>query len=121
MLRLADIMTRNVAGEGLPSSSYFTQLWSDASDAVSDRFENPDGGKLDLLDEHSVDEIMSRPLVMLAPADDVLRAATIMEAKSIHRSSSSSRERSSASSARSTSFARSRRARSIRGSSPGSW
>ena len=85
MLRLADIMTRNVAGEGLPSSSYFTQLWSDASDAVSDRLENPDGGERDLLDEHSVDEITSRPLVMLAPADDVLRAATIMEAKSIHR------------------------------------
>ena len=74
-----------VASEVLPSASYFTQLWSDASDAVSDRLENPDGAELDLLDEHTVDEIMSRPLVMLAPTDDVLRAATIMEEKSIHR------------------------------------
>lgn len=74
-----------VASEVLPSASYFTQLWSDASDAVSDRLENPDGAELDLLDEHTVDEIMSRPLVMLASTDDVLRAATIMEEKSIHR------------------------------------
>ena len=71
--------------EASPSASYFTQLWSDASDAVSDRLENPDGAEPDLLDEHTVDEIMSRPLVMLSPDDDVLRAATIMEEKSIHR------------------------------------
>ena len=74
-----------VSSETLPSASYFTQLWSDASDAVSDRLDNPDGAERDLLDEHTVDEIMSRPLVMLAPTDDVLRAATIMEEKSIHR------------------------------------
>ena len=74
-----------IATEVLPSASYFTQLWSDASDTVSDRLEHPDGAELDLLDEHTVDEIMSRPLVMLAPTDDVLRAATIMEEKSIHR------------------------------------
>jgi CBS domain-containing protein len=69
----------------LPSASYFTQLWSDASDAVSNRLDHPDGAEPDLLDEHTVDEIMSRPLVVLAPTDDVLRAATIMEEKSIHR------------------------------------
>jgi CBS domain-containing protein len=74
-----------IATEVLPSASYFTQLWSDASDTVSDRLEHPDGAELDLLDEHTVDEIMSHPLVMLAPTDDVLRAATIMEEKSIHR------------------------------------
>lgn len=73
-----------VSSEALPSASYFTQLWSDASD-VANRLENPDGAEPDLLDEHTVDEIMSRPLVMLAPTDDVLRAATIMEEKSIHR------------------------------------
>lgn len=74
-----------IANGVLPSASYFTQLWSDASDAVSDRLACPNGAELDLLDEHTVDEIMSRPLVMLAPTDDVLRAATIMEEKSIHR------------------------------------
>lgn len=74
-----------VSSEVLPSASYFTQLWSDASDAVSDRLDSPNGAELDLLDDHTVDEIMSRPLVMLAPTDDVLRAATIMEEKSIHR------------------------------------
>ena len=74
-----------VSSEILPSASYFTQLWSDASDTVSDRLDNPNGAELDLLDEHTVDEILSRPLVMLAPTDDVLLAATIMEEKSIHR------------------------------------
>ena len=74
-----------VSSEVLPSASYFTQLWFDAGDAVSDRVNNPDGAALDLLDDHTVEEIMSRPLVMLGPTDDVLRAATIMEEKSIHR------------------------------------
>jgi CBS domain-containing protein len=74
-----------IATEVLPPASYFTQLWSDASDAVSDRLDRPDGAEMDLLDEHTVDEIMSRPLVMLGPTDDVLQAATIMEEKSIHR------------------------------------
>jgi CBS domain-containing protein len=74
-----------VSSEILPPASYFTQLWSDASDTVSDRLDNPSGAALDLLDQHTVDEILSRPLVMLAPTDDVLQAATIMEEKSIHR------------------------------------
>lgn len=74
-----------VSSETLPPASYFTQLWSDASDAVADRLDHPNGAELDLLDEHTVEEIMSRPLVMLGPTDDVLNAATIMEEKSIHR------------------------------------
>jgi CBS domain-containing protein len=74
-----------LSSETVPSATFFTQLWSDASDAVSDRLDNPDGAEPDPLDEHTVDEIMSRPLVMLAPTDDVLRAATMMEEKSIHR------------------------------------
>jgi len=75
----------DVSREVLPSASYFTQLWGDASNDVTNRVNNPEGPELDLLDDHTVDEIMSRPLVMLSPRDHVLDAATLMEQKAIHR------------------------------------
>lgn len=70
--------------ETVTPASYFTQLWSDAIE-VTEHVNNPDVTDVDVLDDHTVDEIMSRPLVILAPSDDVLRAATIMEEKTIHR------------------------------------
>lgn len=45
---------------------------------LTNRVNNPEGPELDLLDDHIVDEIMSRPLVMLSPRDHVLDA-TLME------------------------------------------
>ena len=70
--------------ESVTPASYFTQLWSDPAD-VTGRLNNPNGAELDALDDYTVEEIMSRPLVVLSSRDDVLRAATTMEEKSIHR------------------------------------
>ena len=71
--------------EAAPPSSYFNDLWANASDDVSERVDHPKGAEVDVLDEHTVDEIMSRPLVALSPLDDVLAAASLMRQKVIHR------------------------------------
>jgi CBS domain-containing protein len=73
------------AGDGAASTSYFADLWSGARDDVTERVNDPMALGVDLLDEHTVDEIMSRPLVALSPHDDVLSAADLMRQKSIHR------------------------------------
>ena len=74
-----------IGREDAPATSYFAELWSTASDAVTERVNNPESIGTDLLDEHTVDEIMSRPLVALSPNDDVLSAAEVMRRQSIHR------------------------------------
>jgi CBS domain-containing protein len=86
---LADAWTEptlddNALRDGESPTSFFTELWSNV-EAISERARDPHGSESDVLDDHTVDEIMSRPLVMLSSSDDVLRAATLMEAKSIHR------------------------------------
>lgn len=71
--------------EAAPSGSYFNDLWANARDDVTDRVDDPKGTDVDVLDEHTVDEIMSRPPVALSPHDDVLTAANLMRQKAIHR------------------------------------
>jgi CBS-domain-containing membrane protein len=71
--------------DGRPPTSYFTDLWSEASDDVTERVNNPKASDVDILDEHCIEEIMSRPFVALAPHDDVCSAADLMREKSIHR------------------------------------
>jgi CBS domain-containing protein len=39
----------------------------------------------DVLDDHSVDEVMTRDLVALSSSDDVFTAADLMRRRSIHR------------------------------------
>jgi CBS domain-containing protein len=71
--------------DGRPPTSYFTDLWSEASDDVTERVNNPKASDVDILDEHCIEEIMSRPFVALTPHDDVCSAADLMREKSIHR------------------------------------
>jgi CBS domain-containing protein len=71
--------------ESAPTGSYFNDLWATASDDVTERVDHPGGAEVDVLDEHTVDEIMSRPPVALSPHDDVLAAANLMREKAIHR------------------------------------
>ena len=71
--------------EAAPTASYFNDLWADASDDVTERVDHQGGAAVDVLDEHTVDEIMSRTPVALSPHDDVLTAANLMRQKAIHR------------------------------------
>lgn len=71
--------------EVVPLSSYYSEMWSEANDDVTERVAHPRSTDIDLLDEYTVDEIMSRPLVSLSPNDDVLSAADLMRQRAVHR------------------------------------
>ena len=81
----APALEEDGTSDGAPQTAYFTDLWSEASDDVTARVNNPTANDVDILDEHTVEEIMSRPLVALSPHDDVCSAADLMRQKSIHR------------------------------------
>jgi CBS domain-containing protein len=78
-------LEEDATSDGAPPTSYFTDLWSEASDDVTERVNNPKALDVDILDEHTIEEIMSQPLVGLSPNEDVCSAADLMRQKSIHR------------------------------------
>jgi CBS domain-containing protein len=63
--------------------SYYTDLFAGGGSDVADRMGGR--GEAGLLDAHTVDELMTRDAITLAPNDSVLAAADIMRARSIHR------------------------------------
>src|SRR5690242_260845 len=63
--------------------SYYTDLFDDEAGDVADRVGG--SGKAGVLDTHTVDEVMTRDAIALAPNDSVLAAADIMRGRSIHR------------------------------------
>lgn len=79
------VLDDDSTSEGALPTSYFTDLWSEASDDVTRRVNNPMATDLDILDEHTIEDVMSRPLVALSPHDDVCTAADLMRQRSIHR------------------------------------
>lgn len=71
-------------GEDGPAA-YFVEFWEDAGADVVERFRHTDGPEWDVLEEHTVEEIMTRSVVSL-PADTALQeAAGRMLEMSIHR------------------------------------
>jgi len=64
---------------------YFAELWADDSIDVAERMNPVESLEWSLLDEHTVDEVMTRGVVSLEPDDDVLAAAELMGRKRIHR------------------------------------
>ena len=71
--------------DSVAPGSYFTNLFCEGSGDVVDRMSTAAGPEWNLLDEHTVDEVMTRSPIVLAPHDPVLEAAEIMRDKSIHR------------------------------------
>ena len=71
--------------ENVAPGSYFTFLWSDAGADVADRMSSTQSMDWSLLDEHTVDEVMTRNAVTLMPNDHVRTAAELMRHKVIHR------------------------------------
>lgn len=72
-------------GEIGAPGSYFTDLWAGDDEDVMERMTSDERSQWSLLDEHTVDEVMTRSALSLAPSDSVLHAAEIMRGKSIHR------------------------------------
>ncbi|MFL5615251.1 MAG: CBS domain-containing protein [Gemmatimonadaceae bacterium] len=71
--------------ENVAPASYFTDLWSDNGADTADRLASTQTADWSLLDEHTVDEVMTLHAVTLAPNDPVLTAAELMRRKAIHR------------------------------------
>lgn len=68
-----------------PPGAFFADLWSDAGADVRERMEATEGPEWDVLDEHTVGEVMSRTVVSLDPATEVREAAKLMLQAGVHR------------------------------------
>lgn len=68
-----------------PPAEFFVEMWSDVGADVRERFEEVGGPEWDVLEEHTVDEVMTHTLYSLAPDTDVREAARYMIEHGIHR------------------------------------
>ena len=70
--------------EDAPGASYYMDLAADDAD-VADRMSEPAFVERRMLDEHVVEEAMSRDPIAVAPTDSVFDAAEVMRRHGIHR------------------------------------
>lgn len=68
-----------------PSATYFVDLWADAGADVLERFAADAGPEWNVLEEHTVSEIMSRPAHALPPEAELHEAARYMLDAGVHR------------------------------------
>lgn len=69
-----------------PAGRFFTELWDDVSADASMRFSEINGAEWNVLDEHIVEEAMTRATIRSMPADTTLPAAAeYMRINGIHR------------------------------------
>jgi CBS domain-containing protein len=84
-----DTRTRNVDSPDVdpePPANFFTELWDDAGADVTVRFSSINGAEWNVLDEHTVEEAMTRAPICAVPAETTLPAAAeFMRHHSIHR------------------------------------
>lgn len=65
--------------------TYFNDAWSDAGADVGERFQELKGPEWDMLNEHTVEEAMSRGVRSVAPDCGVTEAAAYMLKERVHR------------------------------------
>lgn len=68
-----------------PPSAFFTAQWADVGADVSERFAEVEGPEWNVLEEHTVSEVMTRHLQALPPDTQVDRAADFMRTAGVHR------------------------------------
>jgi CBS domain-containing protein len=68
-----------------PASSFFFDFWSDVGADVWERVSETEGPEWDVLQEHTVSEIMTRVLCTLTPETEVHEAADYMIRAGVHR------------------------------------
>jgi CBS domain-containing protein len=66
-------------------SVWFHDLWDDAGADVFARLQNPTSPEWDILDEHTVDEVMTRRVITVPPDAPVRSAAKKMTEEHVHR------------------------------------
>lgn len=68
-----------------PPDTYFTDPWELVDESVPEPPTTVEGPEWSALDEHTVEEVMTRRLYLVAPDDDVAEAAGLMHRVGIHR------------------------------------
>lgn len=68
-----------------PPSAFFLQLWDDAGADVSERMSEADSPEWNVLEAHTVAEVMNRKVAALSSETPVEHAATVMRRAAIHR------------------------------------
>ena len=80
------LVEQDVEQENEPSAAFFSELWDDSGAEVPERVAAVEGPEWNMLEEHDVSEVMSRPpLASLAPEADAELAADLMKQRRIHR------------------------------------
>lgn len=65
--------------------TYFTDLWADVGEDVSERMTQVESPEWSDLDEHTVEEVMTRRLWALGPDEDVATGASLLRRVAVHR------------------------------------
>jgi CBS domain-containing protein len=66
-------------------ATWFHDLWDDVGADVHTRMQNPESPEWDILDDHTVDEVMTRKVMTVEPDTPVRNAAKKMTKEHIHR------------------------------------
>lgn len=74
-----------LAEEDLPTATYFTELWSAPGPRAEAQLREGVSAAHDVLEEHTVDEVMTRDVVALPPDTAVPAAADYMRRAHVHR------------------------------------
>lgn len=75
----------DVEREDEAPGAWFTELWADVGEDVAERMAQARGAEWNVLDEHVVEEVMTRKLWVLAPDESVEEALRLMSAAAVHR------------------------------------
>ena len=71
--------------EGIePAATFFTDMWVDAGADVAERFQNPNP-EWDVLQEHTVSEVMTPAVYAVTPSTPLAEAAAYLLRRKIHR------------------------------------
>lgn len=68
-----------------PAGLFYSELWADAGADVSARIAAPSGPEWNALEEHTVEEVMSRSIIALPPETPIDKAAELMRTDGVHR------------------------------------
>lgn len=80
-----DAEADEIDAEDEPAAEFFTEQWDDAGAGVTERMSRSQGPEWDELEEHDVEEIMTRKLLAVGPDAPVEEAARLMEESGVHR------------------------------------
>jgi len=74
-----------IEDEDEPTGEFFTEEWADAGAGVAERMAELKSPEWDVLEEHTVEEVMTRKLLAVRPHSPVEEAARLMSKSGIHR------------------------------------